>query len=127
VVVFDIDWDAMTLDHPDRALTRKLIHFYADTVIQSGWVGRQLARFFRQAGLEIQALYPHASLATSDQYEQSNRVYNFEARTALAVAAGVFTEQERESWLEALAESVRLGYFLLTTTSFTICGVKPLG
>lgn len=126
VVVFDTDWDATTIDHPDRTLTRKIIHFYADVVIKSGWVGRQLPRLFRQAGLEIETLYAHTSLSTSATFEQANRVYNYEARTWAAVAAGVITEQERESWLDALMESVQNGDFLQTTTSFTICGVKPL-
>ena len=51
VVVADADFDLTMIDIPDRALTRKVIHAACDQM-EHGWLGRQLPRLLRQAGLD---------------------------------------------------------------------------
>lgn len=50
VVVFDVHWDAVVIDHPDRSLTREIVHVACDAV-RHGWIGGQLPRFMDNAGL----------------------------------------------------------------------------
>src|SRR5258708_1726503 len=50
IVVADGDMDLIAVDIPDRALVRKVIHAACDQMAQ-GWIGRQMPRLFRAAGL----------------------------------------------------------------------------
>src|SRR5258708_13690922 len=50
VVVADGDMDLIAIDIPDRALVRKVIHAACDQMVQ-GWMGRQMPRLLRAAGL----------------------------------------------------------------------------
>src|SRR5207302_1676005 len=50
VVVAEVDSGSRVLDAPDRAVTRKILDHYCDS-LPNGWIGRQLPRLFRQAGL----------------------------------------------------------------------------
>jgi ubiquinone/menaquinone biosynthesis C-methylase UbiE len=50
IVAADSDLDLTAVDIPDRALARKIIHAACEQMAQ-GWIGRQLPRLFRHAGL----------------------------------------------------------------------------
>jgi ubiquinone/menaquinone biosynthesis C-methylase UbiE len=52
IVVFDIDWDTLIIDHPDRETTRTIVRSYSDS-IRNGWIGRQLPRLFKEQHLEV--------------------------------------------------------------------------
>jgi hypothetical protein len=43
VVIFDVHWDAMVIDHPDRSRTREVVHT-ACNAARHGWIGCQLPR-----------------------------------------------------------------------------------
>ena len=38
VVVFDLDWDTLIIDHPDKETTRTIVLSYSDS-IRNGWIG----------------------------------------------------------------------------------------
>lgn len=50
IVLADGDLDLTVVDIPDRALARKIVHAACDQMVQ-GWMGRQMPRLFKQAGL----------------------------------------------------------------------------
>jgi ubiquinone/menaquinone biosynthesis C-methylase UbiE len=57
VVVLDRDIETRTIDVPDRALTRRILNFWCDSFL-GGWIGRQLPRLFREAGLSDVTVEP---------------------------------------------------------------------
>ena len=50
IVAADGDLDVTIVEIPDRTLARKMIHAACDQMAQ-GWMGRQMPRLFKQAGL----------------------------------------------------------------------------
>jgi ubiquinone/menaquinone biosynthesis C-methylase UbiE len=50
VVVLDVDYDHLVVDLPDVDLTSRVLHAMGDSMA-SGYIGRQLPRLFRAAGL----------------------------------------------------------------------------
>ena len=53
VVVMDWDFDTVTVDHPDRELTRRLLHWRCDRRGGNNWSGRQLWRRMHTAGFKL--------------------------------------------------------------------------
>jgi hypothetical protein len=58
-------------------------------------------------------------------YTQANRVLMFERTAKQAVAAGLATEAEAESWLHNLEQSHAEGRFFAALTGFCVSGRKP--
>jgi ubiquinone/menaquinone biosynthesis C-methylase UbiE len=50
VVVFEPDTGGLMIDAPDKEVTRRITAFRGD-VVRTGWIGRQLPRIFKTAGL----------------------------------------------------------------------------
>jgi SAM-dependent methyltransferase len=50
IVISDFDWDVMMIDHPDRAVTRTIVHAVCDG-IRNGRIGSQLPRLMSDANL----------------------------------------------------------------------------
>src|SRR5262249_34282888 len=50
LVAFDNDWETLTVESSDRALTRTILNAWCDR-FPSGWIGRQLVPLFLRAGL----------------------------------------------------------------------------
>jgi ubiquinone/menaquinone biosynthesis C-methylase UbiE len=50
VAALEFDLGTSMIDHPDHATTRLILASSEDDAVQS-WMGRQLPRLFRQAGL----------------------------------------------------------------------------
>jgi SAM-dependent methyltransferase len=55
ILVFDIDWDTLIIDHPDKDTTRIFVSSHADS-IRNGWIGRQLPRLFTEQRLQVRSL-----------------------------------------------------------------------
>ena len=52
IAVFDLDWDTLIIDHPDKETTRTIVRTYSDS-IPNGWIGRQLPRLFKEKQVEV--------------------------------------------------------------------------
>jgi len=50
LVAYDNDWETLTVDSADRALTRAVLNAWCDR-FPSGWIGRRLVPLFLEAGL----------------------------------------------------------------------------
>lgn len=57
LVAYDNDWETLTVDAADRALTRTVLNAWCDR-FPSGWIGRRLVPLFLQAGLGDVVAYP---------------------------------------------------------------------
>ncbi len=106
VVDFGPDWDMMAIDSADLGLTRRIVHFRADS-IASGSVGRRLSNLFRDAGLVDVEVVPIASVLPS--FAAANPMLEFEAMVEKAVAAGVVSADEASRWLATSPRLPRAG------------------
>ncbi|HZZ80645.1 MAG TPA: methyltransferase domain-containing protein [Gemmataceae bacterium] len=119
VVVYEVDFETVTIDVPNRDLARKIIHCWCDG-FREGWLGREMPGLFGAMGLTDVQIIPHVlrltpalALPIMDQ-----------STTERAVTAGTITRAEAESWLGTLDELQRSGRFFATLTGFLVCGVS---
>ncbi len=58
VVLMDWDWETLTVTHPDRELTRRLLHWRCDHHGGDNWSGRKLLGYLLDAGLHNPTVTP---------------------------------------------------------------------
>jgi hypothetical protein len=121
IVISEPDWETV-IDAPDRGLFRRLVAHDVDRH-QNGWIGRQLPRLFRDAGLTGVAIKPHAVFITD--YEVVKEGAALEERARAASAAKVISPAEEECWLEHVAGLRDRGQFWFAMMVFTVRGIKP--
>src|SRR5262249_37292507 len=125
IVSADQDADTWVVDHPDRALTRRLVAFYADQRFADGWTGRRLRSLFLQAGLtDVET----RALVVIDTSVES---YGFRIaidRARAAAGAGWITEGELDTWVRALEDEAAAGRFFPGLNFYVAAGtVAGLG
>jgi ubiquinone/menaquinone biosynthesis C-methylase UbiE len=119
IVISEPDWETVTLDVPDRALARKVLAFLCDSV-RHGWIGRQLPRLFRDAGLT--GVTVEAGVLTLDSAELAEEALGTASAAVRAYEAGALTAEETARWLALLDESSRTQRFFASLTGFTVRG-----
>jgi len=123
IISVDQDGDTWTIDHPNRNLTRRIVHFNSDQRYADGWTGRRLRRFFRQAGLtnvDVQ-VWTHIDL------EADSYLFIMAIRIAKAAAeAGVISDSECDEWVQQLKEVASVNNFFSSINFYTCCGVRSL-
>jgi ubiquinone/menaquinone biosynthesis C-methylase UbiE len=122
LVAFEPDTGALLVDAPDKVVTRKILNFRGDAV-HSGWIGRQMGRLFRTAGLvdvEVVILPSPRS-----DYAHTNASLRLDYYARRAADAGVITHAEAERWSESLAAWAADGFFFCMVTMFLVAGRKP--
>jgi ubiquinone/menaquinone biosynthesis C-methylase UbiE len=124
VMVADPDWDTLMVDHPDRDLTRRLVHLACDAV-PNGWAGRQLVRLMRQAGLMELGLVTE-TMSFLD-LPVAEAVLGLGTLVQRAVAAGALTDSDGAAWLAALRSEAEAGQFFAAVTGVGVVGTVPDG
>lgn len=119
IVIFDLDWDGIIINHNDRILTRKIIHMMCDS-IRNGWIGRQLRAFFKEAGLKNINIVAHAILPN---YPFLTQVCDGMMKSALET--GALTEDEYKRMWVYLERTNQEGSFLAAIPGLIVCGQKP--
>lgn len=121
VVVNGPDVDAWTIDATDREVTRNVLHYACDYET-NGWVGRQLAGWCRELGLEDIRVAPVGLCITEFEpvYDLCLRVF-----AERATAAGAVTAARVERWVEDLRERDRAGRFFSSQMLFRVTARKP--
>ncbi len=122
VGVQDQDWGTLALDHPDRALTRRILDGVARKVYADPWSGRTLFGMLRGLGLEEVRL-------TTDVY-QDTRLEPWtgtmlERRAENALRLGIIGERQKERWLSAIKAQAKAGAFVFTVNFYGAVGIKP--
>ena len=121
IVAFDVDWDTLVIDSPERALTRKILAFRTDDV-RNGIVGRQLYRLFKQAGLIDIEITPLARVLTD--YVEANDAFALETYAYQAQEAGIISRDEANTWVKQLQELGAAGLFFASCMPILISGRK---
>ena len=121
VAVVERDIETRTIDAPNRAVTRKIVNFWCDRFL-GGWIGRQLPRLFRHAGLVDVTVEPITVVDTDFAAFQAQ--YDLSRIAQRAAAAGAVSPQEAADWIEDLGRLAAEGSFFTSMTNFIVSGRK---
>jgi ubiquinone/menaquinone biosynthesis C-methylase UbiE len=121
VVVMDWDFETVTVDHPNRELTRRLLHWRTDHEGGDNWSGRKLWRYMRDAGLAKLSLKPVVSVARSDADSLFQSLWK---AAQVACEGGAITPGEQAAWTNELQESLATGRFLASIVYFIVSGER---
>ena len=117
----DLDFETLAVDHPDRALTRRIISWRTDHHSGDNWSGRQLYRRMVGGGLCDVAVLPVATVATDDRAGLTGSIF----RAAEVVRdGGAITPAEHDAWVAVLRERLDAGTFMAAATYFIVIGER---
>jgi ubiquinone/menaquinone biosynthesis C-methylase UbiE len=119
VVVMDWDFETVAVDHPDRELTRRVLHWRTDNYGGDNWSGRQLWRQMQAAGLQQLSLHPLVSVvhAESDGLTQS-----LWRAAQVAMDSGAVSAEEQAGWVGDLKARIKAGTFFASIVYFIVRG-----
>lgn len=122
LVVFEPDNGGLLIDAPDKDVTRRITEFRGD-VVRTGWIGRQLPRLFKSAGLVNVDVEVLPSPRTD--YAPTNASLRLDYYAERAAEAGVISADQAARWSESLAEAAAAGCFFCVVTMFMVVGFRP--
>jgi len=122
LVAYDNDWETLTVDAADRALTRAVLNAWCDR-FPSGWIGRQLVPLFLQAGLRDVVASPKTLVLR--ELDVADRIYCFMATVERLAAAGVVGRDDAKRWSDGLRAADAAGRFFCSYTGFLVRGTRP--
>ena len=122
VCLCEPDWSTVVVDSQDLEWTRAILEFACNHV-RHGWIGRQLRRLLRQAGLQDVQITPFTLTATD--YSQAVKVFGLEYSATEAQKSGIISPEAAASWLSNLDEDSNAGLFFAAATVFVAAGRKP--
>jgi len=119
VGALEMDLGTVLVDHPDRTVTQAVLSANADSMAQP-WMGRQLPRLFREAGLTGVSVDPMVILSGPE---------NFRAQVGPAFARlreeHVLTAEQARDWWSRLGEQADADGFVGGATVFVVAGTRP--
>jgi ubiquinone/menaquinone biosynthesis C-methylase UbiE len=122
LVAFDSDWETLTIDSADKALTRTVLNAWCDR-FPSGWIGRRMFALFLDAGLEDVETHPK-TLICSD-LGIADQVFSFFATADALVDAGAVSAGDADRWKDELRAADAAGRFFASYTGFLVTGTHP--
>ena len=120
VLVYEVDFETLVIDAPDRLLARKIMNTWTDG-FRNGWLGRHVPALFQEAGLLDVRVHPETLRLT---YPLICQVAG-RATVERARAAQVISAAEGETWLRFLDQANETGRLFSTLTGFLVVGRKP--
>jgi SAM-dependent methyltransferase len=122
VALQDQDFGAVVLEHPDRALTARILDGVVSHLYSEPHSGRRLPGLLRAAGLENVRLLP-------DMYQDTTFTPYTETflgrRAENAVRFGIVDKEEAQRWLDGIADRLVRGAFVFTMNYYGAVGRKP--
>jgi ubiquinone/menaquinone biosynthesis C-methylase UbiE len=122
LVAYDNDWETLTVDSGDRALTRAVLNAWCDR-FPSGWIGRQLLPLFLQAGLGDVVASPKTLVLR--ELDVADRIYCFMATVARLADTGAVGRDDARRWSDGLRAADVDGRFFCSYTGFLVRGTRP--
>ena len=117
LLIFDVDWDALVIPHPDKNLTRRSVEFISDS-FPSGRIGAQLYGHFKDSGFNNIQIRPHGYM---HNLELTKRIIG--GITTTGVAHNVFTSDEVTNWWATLEKAEADGKFFACFQGFIVMGM----
>jgi ubiquinone/menaquinone biosynthesis C-methylase UbiE len=120
VAALEFDLGTELIDHPDRETTTLILGARVDEAVQ-GWIGRQLPRLFRQAGLTSVAVTPSVILTGMAMARMI-----FGRTVDRLVDQGAMTaSQAQRWWAELERQAAGSGEAVAGAAIFLVSGAKP--
>jgi ubiquinone/menaquinone biosynthesis C-methylase UbiE len=120
-VVMDWDFDTLAVDHSDRELTRRLLHWRCDHHGGNNWSGRQLWGQMVTAGFTNVEVFPFVSLAHD---EHDSLTLSLFRAAEVAREGGAITPKEYDAWVAELSASLVAGCFFASMVYFIVRGER---
>jgi len=121
IAVAEPDWETLVIDLPDRTLTRRILDFHCDRA-RNGWIGRQLARLFRDAGLAEVGVTAE-TLIVSD-LDLADGLFEIKASARDAAATGVIDAADGQRFVADMERAAAAGRFFAAATGFIAVGTR---
>jgi ubiquinone/menaquinone biosynthesis C-methylase UbiE len=122
LAVQDQDFGALTLDHPDRALTARIMNGVVARMYPDPWSGRTLFGRLARLGLEQVRLFVDVFQDTTlEPYTQAMLM----RRAKNAVRFGLTSAGAAARWMAAIERLAASGQFAFTLNYFAARGTKP--
>ncbi len=124
VVVVDVDWGSLVLDHPSPALTDRILSYICTSHV-NGRAGRQLVGLFHQAGLQQVEAYSDSVCVTD--WPVAVMIWALQDAVDRMVAEDrLSSHQASDWWLEAETHAEQ-SLFSGAMTGFVVRGCKQDG
>jgi SAM-dependent methyltransferase len=123
VAVFEGDVDGCLINHPDRALTRRIVASGSDNNNIDGQLARRLPGLLHEARLDDIQVQAFTTVDRDPNGYYSQRCVNW-AKAAARV--GVISPEERDQWIEALMLEQAAGRYLVAQVQILAWGRRPL-
>ena len=121
VAVMDWDFDTVAVDHSDRELTRRLLHWRCDHHGGNNWSGRQLWGQMESAGFTNVRVVPFVSVA---HHEGDSLTLSLFRAAQVARDGGVIAPDEHDNWVGELKSSLSAGCFFASIVYFIVIGER---
>jgi ubiquinone/menaquinone biosynthesis C-methylase UbiE len=121
LLAYDNDWGTFSITSHDRRITRMLEDAWCDS-FANGWIGRELRRYFSEAGLWNVTIYPSVSLISD--FDTADKVYNLRQTVQRSIAAEEISKAAGDVWLSEIQARDRSGCFAAALTAYTVVGRK---
>lgn len=119
VVVIDMDWGTLVLDHPQPEFTDRITAFARDHHT-NGRSGRQLHRWFQKAALK--EIDGYADAVCVRDWEIAGYIWGISALLEKMVASGAASRSDADAWLEDADSHAKQGLFCSSMTGFVMRG-----
>jgi len=119
VVLMDWDFETVTVTHPDRELTRRLLHWRCDHHSGDNWSGRRLLGYMLAAGLRDVTVIPVAAVARDEAAALTGSLFRAAEVTR---DGGAITLAEHDAWTGELRRQLAEGRFMASITYFIVRG-----
>jgi hypothetical protein len=111
----------VTVDHPDRQLTRRLLHWRNDHHGGDNWSGRKLYKYARSAGLRGLDVTPVTVCAWNEDAALTLSLWR---AAEVALNAGAVNQEEHDRWIDDLTKDIADNTFFACITYFIVKGWK---
>ena len=120
VVLTEQDWDTFFFDCGEKALTRRIVSAFSDTV-PNGQIGRALPRMFADAGLERISVQGIPFVITGQHAHMLDGMV--EGHLSYCLSEGIVSQSEFDTWLHEYksrvnAGTMTIGFLLVRATGF---------
>ena len=119
VVLMDWDFETVVVTHPDRELTRRLLHWRCDHHSGDNWSGRRLLGYALAAGLRDVTVIPVTTVARDEAAALTGSMFR---AAEVARNGGAITPAEHDAWVGELQQQLAEGRFLASITYFIVRG-----
>jgi ubiquinone/menaquinone biosynthesis C-methylase UbiE len=121
VVAMDWDFDTVAVDHSDRELTRRVMHWRCDHHGGNNWSGRQLWGQMAAAGLGNVKALPVVSVA---RRENDSLTLSLFKAAQVARDGGAIAPIEYEAWIGELKNNLKTDLFFASIVYFIVVGER---